>query len=86
MRALTVKGWGALAAVAILMAAVVASAITAAHRPLLPGATVADSSLSDELDRCRLLGVDAEKDVACQAAWRRMRDHFFGLDRQGARP
>jgi len=86
MRVLNVRGWGAVAAITIMLAALVASTIAAAHHPLAPAAVAASGSLSDELDRCRLLGVDAEKDAVCQATWRRLRDHFFGLDRTGARP
>ena len=86
MRALNAKGWGTLAAIAMLAAVVVASLIAAEHHPavLLPTAGSADSA--SELDRCRSLGPDASKDAACRAAWRLLRDHFFGLDGKAARP
>ena len=86
MRLFNAKGWGVLAAVTVLLAVVVASAITASHQPPALIAMAADRPPVTELDRCRSLGADASKNAGCQAAWRRLRDHFFGLDAKGARP
>jgi conjugative transfer region protein TrbK len=86
MRLLNTKGWGVLAAVMVLLGTVVASVITASHRSAVPTAMAASAQPASELDRCRALGSDAGNDAGCQAAWRRLRDHFFGLDRTGARP
>ena len=85
MRALTLKGWFAAAAFAVLIAAVIASLVAAPHRPISRSLVVLAPAASD-LDRCRGLGGDAGKDVACQAAWRRLRAHFFGLKPTEAQP
>jgi conjugative transfer region protein TrbK len=86
MRALNAKGWGTLAAIAVLAAVVIASLIAAEHRQTAPAAITDGTRSVGELDRCRSLGADAGKDAACQAAWRLLRDHFFGLDGKAARP
>ena len=76
MRALTLRGWFALGAFAVLIAALAASFLAAPYRRVAESALVAPPAAS-ELERCRSLGLGAGKDAACQAAWRRLRAHFF---------
>jgi len=84
-RLFNTKGWSVLGAVLVLFAAIIASAVTASHRPSASAAMAPAGRASSELDRCRSLGADAAKDAGCQAAWRLLRDHFLGLDKTGAR-
>ena len=88
MRRLDTKAWVRLAAVAVLAAVVVASVIAVSHQPRSTASAAAASgdAVTAELDRCRALGTDAGKDPACQAAWRRLREHFFGQDGKEHRP
>lgn len=88
MRSLNPKGWGAVAAIVVLLAVVLAAAITASRhgrRPVSGSSTAADQ-LSTELNRCRSLGEQAENDPRCKATWERARQHFFGDDQKAARP
>jgi conjugative transfer region protein TrbK len=87
MRALTIKGWGALAALLVLAAAVVASAVAvlgspSARRP----AERFDAALAADAARCNHLGEAADADPACREAWRRSRARFLGLPAAGGRP
>jgi conjugative transfer region protein TrbK len=75
-------------AILLLVMAVIASLVVASHHPrLVPTAGPAGGDpVRAKLDRCRGLGVDAGLDPACQAVWRRLRDHFFGQPGAGGRP
>ncbi|MEJ0066189.1 MAG: putative entry exclusion protein TrbK-alt [Caulobacteraceae bacterium] len=82
MRALTARGWGTIAAVAVLIAVVLA-AVATSTRFRAPGPTApAEAGLDASLRRCRDLGAAAENDPACHETWRRMSDHFLGVDRR----
>jgi conjugative transfer region protein TrbK len=75
-------------AILLLVAAVIASLVVTSHHPRsVPTARPAGGDpVRAQLDRCRGLGVDAGRDPACQAAWRRLRDHFFGQPGAEGRP
>ncbi|HEX4098475.1 MAG TPA: putative entry exclusion protein TrbK-alt, partial [Caulobacteraceae bacterium] len=81
------KSWGAVAAVIILLAIVLAAAITASrHARTSALDSAAGDELSAELNRCRSLGEKAENDPGCKATWERARRHFFGGDQKAPRP
>jgi conjugative transfer region protein TrbK len=83
MRRLDARAWVRFATVVILAAVIVASLIAVSHSPRSAAPAAAASggdTVTVELDRCRALGTDAGKDPACQAAWRGLREHFFGQD------
>jgi conjugative transfer region protein TrbK len=87
MRALTVRGWGTLGALLVLVAVVVAtaSATFSSRRP--PQAPSIDQVvLANNVDRCDHGGEAAEADPACQAAWRRSSEQFLRVRSPGVRP
>jgi conjugative transfer region protein TrbK len=78
MRPLTAKGWGALAALLVLAAVVVASAIAVlGSKPARRPSEAPDAALAGELARCNHLGEAAESDPLCREAWRRSRVRFL---------
>jgi conjugative transfer region protein TrbK len=82
MRSLNPKGWGAVAAIIVLMAVALAAANTASrHARTSARSSAAADQLSLELNRCRSLGEQAENDPGCKATWERARQHFFGDDK-----
>jgi conjugative transfer region protein TrbK len=85
MRALTVRGWSALAAVLVFVAVAVATAATLAQRPGARPASFAETVLANDVARCSHRGDAAESDPACGQAWRQARARFLGLS-SGARP
>lgn len=72
----------ALAAGAMLAAALALGGKTSPTdgQPAAPART----SLSAELDRCRMLGAAAQEDRPCREAWRASRERFLGV--AGGRP
>ncbi|HEY2707118.1 MAG TPA: putative entry exclusion protein TrbK-alt [Caulobacteraceae bacterium] len=87
MRALTVKGWGALGAFLVLAAVVVAATLsTVGSRPGSRPSGLSQSVVATDLDRCSHAGEAAEADPLCQAVWRRSRDEFLSARANGARP
>ena len=84
MRALNTAALARLAAIGVLAAAVLAS-VTMVHAPSLePGRRVSSAPTDRELDRCRTLGMAADNDPRCRAAWRALRDHFLHLSKSPA--
>ncbi|AQR61698.1 hypothetical protein BZG35_08560 [Brevundimonas sp. LM2] len=80
LRALSAKGWAALAG-GLLITGLVLAALAAAVQTPPAGPAASDrprATVSAELDRCRALGVDGGADPVCQAAWKARRDAFFG--------
>jgi conjugative transfer region protein TrbK len=78
MRALTVRGWGTIAATLLLIAVVIAAfASSSGVRGPTPPAPV-EGGLSASLSRCRDLGAAAENDPACQAIWRPISQRLLG--------
>jgi len=78
MRALTIRGWGTLAAIFVLLAVGVAALLAAPTAPR-PGFGLAPADPSSQaLERCRDLGPAAESDAGCHATWRAARERFFG--------
>jgi conjugative transfer region protein TrbK len=87
MRSLNPKGWGAVAAFVVLLAVVLAAAITASRHAKAPTpSSAAGDQLSAELNRCRSLGEQAETDPRCKATWEQARRHFFGEDQKAGQP
>jgi conjugative transfer region protein TrbK len=67
----------ALAAIAIFGAAIyLAVGYTRSH-PRGVAATAPADRRTAELLRCQALGLEAERDAACHAAWAENRDHFL---------
>lgn len=79
---------GRTAALALLAAAAVASAVSCSRQDShqTPSSAPAAPSLDAELDRCRQMGAQGDNDPACRAAWEKNRKHFFGEDQQERRP
>jgi conjugative transfer region protein TrbK len=86
MRALTARGWGTVAAIAVLIAVVIAAVASSIAGGQRTAPAPAQTSLDTALSHCRDLGVAAENDADCHETWRRLRDHFLGEDRKGERP
>jgi conjugative transfer region protein TrbK len=87
MRALTVKGWGALAALLVLAAVVLASAVAVlGSKPARHPSAASDAALARDVARCNHLGEAAEADPACREAWRRSRVRFLGAPASEGRP
>jgi conjugative transfer region protein TrbK len=86
MRRLTVRGWGTLGAVLILIGVVIAALLSLPRQAPPTAPTPSPVATTNELARCRELGAAAESDTACHAAWQALNDHFFGKDRKAARP
>jgi conjugative transfer region protein TrbK len=84
MRALTVRGWGSLAAILVLVGVVVATLVSMPRPPRLTAAPRSAVAETGALARCRDLGPAAESEPACHAAWRALSQHFFGLDRKAS--
>ena len=86
MRALTVRGWGTLAALAVFVGVVVATLVAAPRPPRASTGSEAAVAETDALARCRDLGPAAESDAGCHAAWRRLCAHFFGENHKAVTP
>jgi conjugative transfer region protein TrbK len=83
MRALTLRGWGALGALLVFAAVVLATvSSTFGSRPPPQPVSVAQMVLANDVDRCSHAGEAAESDPSCQAAWRQ----FLGAHRAAGRP
>lgn len=77
MRALTVRGWGSVAALLVLAAVVVAAAC-AKPEPTRTSANAEAARMTSGFERCRSLGQAAESDAACRELWRQENQHFLG--------
>jgi conjugative transfer region protein TrbK len=87
MRALTIKGWGALAALLVLAAVVVASAVAVLGSQSARRSSEAFTPpLANAVAGCNHLGEAAESDPACREGWRRSRAQFLGPHTSEARP
>lgn len=76
-----------LGALALAASAVVAAALAVGGKTPPGGVRSAKApatSLSVELDRCRMLGAAAQDDRLCRLAWRTSREQFLGAP--GERP
>ncbi|WP_085127303.1 putative entry exclusion protein TrbK-alt [Tistlia consotensis] len=69
---------GRLIALTLLATAVVASTAACSRHQSRQSSPAPAAAISDELERCRQLGVDAERDPACRAAWEKNWQHFMG--------
>jgi len=77
MRALTARGWGAIAAVALLIAVAAAALVSSTA---VRGSTPADGGGPQASPRrCRDFGSAAENDPACHGTWRRLGDRFLSV-------
>jgi conjugative transfer region protein TrbK len=81
-RVLNVPAIGRAAGCLLVAAAIIAAAVqfhrqgAAQPRPISPVASHPDS-LAAAMARCQTLGMAAETDAACQAAWAENRRRFF---------
>lgn len=76
-----------LGALALAAGAVLATALALGGKGPSAGvqpAAPARTSLSAELDRCRMLGALAQDDPTCREAWQASRERFLGV--AGGRP
>ena len=70
-------------AVVAVTAAAALTAVSLRHVPVISldptvlAAPVASDPLTRELARCREIGIAADTDPACKAAWAENRRHFF---------
>jgi conjugative transfer region protein TrbK len=67
----------ALIALAIVAAAVHFRYDAEPARAPLPAPSIASDALARELARCQAIGMAAEEDAACKAAWAENRRRFF---------
>ena len=90
---LTMPAIGRATGFALVAAAIVAAALHvqrggAGERPALSRAAIRRDPLAAELARCQAIGLAAQTDAACEAAWAENRQRFFtyGRPTSGAPP
>jgi conjugative transfer region protein TrbK len=81
-RLLNLPGIARAAGFALVATAIVATAIhlgrhEAAPRPVMTVVAPQTDPLAQEITRCEALGIAAEQDVRCEAAWAEIRRRFF---------
>lgn len=67
-----------LTALGLSAAAALSSAASCSRQEAHQSIQTAAPGTSEELERCRALGVDAERDPACHQAWEKNWQHFMG--------
>ena len=69
---------GRLFGLGLLAAAVVASTTSCSRHQSHQSSSTSVPATSGEVERCRNLGVDAERDPGCRKAWEKNWQHFMG--------
>ena len=81
MRSPGIRRISRLAAFALVVASIAATASYSAHHGTRPadrtGTAAAEDPLARELARCRAIGMAAKDDAACAAAWAENQRRFF---------